>query len=124
VLAHEFTHALVRDLASRGVPTWLNEGLAAALESDDLSSAEGRLRRAGRTMSLATLHASFGRLNGEDAALAYASSAVAVRRLIDEMGGFAIAILLRDLGEGADFDSAFAHRMHRSFSEFVASPGK
>ena len=32
VLAHEFTHALVRTLATRGVPAWLNEGLAAALE--------------------------------------------------------------------------------------------
>src|SRR2546428_161582 len=27
VLAHEFTHALIRTLASRNVPMWLNEGL-------------------------------------------------------------------------------------------------
>ena len=36
VLAHEFTHAVVRLLAPRGVPTWLNEGLATALEAGDL----------------------------------------------------------------------------------------
>src|SRR5579864_389830 len=33
VMAHEFTHALIRTLAPRNVPTWLNEGIAAALES-------------------------------------------------------------------------------------------
>src|SRR5688572_17904099 len=31
VMAHEFAHALLRTLAPTGVPTWLNEGLAAAL---------------------------------------------------------------------------------------------
>ena len=30
VLAHEYTHALVYDLARSGVPTWLHEGLAVA----------------------------------------------------------------------------------------------
>ena len=35
VLAHEFSHALIRSLATRNLPTWLNEGLASVLESDD-----------------------------------------------------------------------------------------
>ena len=35
VLAHEFSHALIRSLATRGLPTWLNEGLASVLEGDD-----------------------------------------------------------------------------------------
>ena len=35
VLAHEFAHALIRSLATRGLPTWLNEGLASVLEGDD-----------------------------------------------------------------------------------------
>ena len=34
VLAHEYTHALVHELAVGGVPAWLDEGLAAALERD------------------------------------------------------------------------------------------
>ena len=38
--------------------------------------------------------------------------------MIDDAGGFAVANLLRDLGDGADFDTAFLHRMQRSFSDF------
>src|SRR5205807_4419566 len=44
VLSHEFTHALIRTLASRGVPAWLNEGLATALETGDLGWAEKRMQ--------------------------------------------------------------------------------
>ena len=40
VLAHEFSHALIRSLATRGLPTWLNEGLASVLEGDDLGWAD------------------------------------------------------------------------------------
>ena len=42
VLAHEFAHALIRSLATRGLPTWLNEGLATVLEGDDLDWADER----------------------------------------------------------------------------------
>ena len=57
-----------------------------------------------------------------EAQLAYATSALTVRRLVDEAGGFAIANLLRDLGGGADFNAAFLHRIQRSFADFQASP--
>ena len=46
VLSHEFTHALIRTLASRGVPAWLNEGLATALETGNLEWAEKQAARA------------------------------------------------------------------------------
>ena len=121
VLAHEFTHALIRGLVSRGVPTWLNEGLAAALETGDVEWAEERIRQAGAPMPLAVLQTSFGRLTGSQAQLAYATSAVAARRLIGAAGGFAIANLLRDLGDGIDFDAAFARRVQQSLADFQAS---
>lgn len=121
VLAHEFTHALVRSLSSRGVPAWLNEGLATALESGDLEWAERRLRAARAPVALGALTASFGRLSGAQAQLAYATSALAVRKLIEEAGGSAIANLLRDLADGVSFDAAFARRMQRPFAEFQAS---
>jgi hypothetical protein len=47
ILSHEYTHALVRQLSPRPVPVWLNEGLASALEADDVSLARELLRRAG-----------------------------------------------------------------------------
>jgi len=117
VLAHEFTHALIRTLAARGVPTWLNEGLATALEAPDLEWADQTVA-AGRPIPLAALATGFSRLSGADARLAYATSALAVRRLLDEAGGVAVANLLRDLGGGVPFEEAFLHRIQRSFTDF------
>lgn len=121
VLAHEFAHALIRSLATRNLPTWLNEGLASALESDSLGLAEQRVARAGIVPPLDALAGSFSRLSGRDAQVAYAASTFAARRLLDEAGGAAVANLLRDLGEGIDFEAAFLHRIQRSFADFQAS---
>ena len=124
VLAHELVHALVRTLAPRGVPTWLNEGLATALETQSVSWARVRLIAAGRSGSVKDLlraTRSFGQLDGLNAQAAYAASAVAVSRLLEEAGGVALANLLRDLGEGAELEAAFERRMPRSFDAFADS---
>jgi tetratricopeptide (TPR) repeat protein len=118
VLSHEFVHAVVRSLADHGVPTWLNEGLATALETGDLGWAEQQLAALPRPVPLRALQGGFSKFTGAEAQLAYAISALAARRLLEEAGGFAIANLLRDLGDGADFDAAFLHRIQRPFAEF------
>ena len=118
VLAHEYTHALVHTLASRNVPAWLGEGLATALEIDQ--SAAPATSEPVPAGTLAALRTSFGRFTGEQAKVAYDASARAVRQLLDESGGFAVANLLRDLGHGVDFNEAFLHWMHRSFESFEA----
>jgi len=120
VLAHEYTHALVHSLAPRNVPAWLHEGLAAALETDlnqVNGAADSEPLPAG---ALAALQTSFGRFTGEQAKLAYETSARAARQLLDEAGGFAVANLLRDLGQGVDFNEAFLHRIQRPFASFEA----
>jgi hypothetical protein len=122
VLAHEFTHAVIRGLAARGVPAWLDEGLATALEGPDLDWASQEVARAAGRPPLGLLQGGFGRLSGAEARLAYATSALAVRRLLDEAGGFAVANLLRDLGRSEDFETAFLHRIQRPFAEFQALP--
>ena len=119
VLSHEFTHALIRTLASRGVPAWLNEGLATVLETGNLDWAE-KQASAHPGVPLRALESGFGRFTGAQAQLAYATSALAARRLLDEAGGFAVANLLRDLGQGVMFESAFLHRIQRPFAEFQA----
>ncbi len=121
VLSHEFTHALIRTLASRGVPAWLNEGLATALETGNLEWAE-KNAAAQKPVPLRALQAGFGRFTGAQAQLAYATSALAARRLLDEAGGFAVANLLRDLGAGAEFEAAFLHRIQRPFADFQSVP--
>jgi hypothetical protein len=40
---------------------------------------------------------------------------------LDEAGGFAVANLLRDLGDGVDFKQAFLHRIQRPFESFEAN---
>ena len=121
VLAHEFTHALVRTLSPAAIPTWLNEGLATVFEADSLDWAEQRVAQS-KPVRLAVLRASFGRFSGGQAQLAYATSAIAVRRMLQEAGGFAVANLVRDLGAGVDFDRAFAHRIQRTLEEFEDTP--
>jgi hypothetical protein len=98
----------------------LNEGLATALETGDLGWAEQQVQSQPRPVPLRALQSGFGRMSGDQAQLAYATSALAARRLIEEAGGFAIANLLRDLGDGVDFDTAFLHRIQRPFSEFAS----
>lgn len=121
VLAHEFTHALIRGLAVRGLPTWLNEGLASAVESDSTAWADERLEKSGTTIPLSELTTSFGRLSGEQAELAYAESAIVVRRMLTEAGGFAVAQLLRDIGEGVDLAEAFLRRIQRPLPDFISN---
>ena len=121
VLAHEFAHALIVSLATRNVPTWLNEGLAAVLESDDLGWATRIVEKVGAMPSLQRLTPPFAKLSGSDAKLAYATSALAARRLLDEAGGPAVANLLRDLGDGVDFEVAFERRIQKSLKDFEAS---
>jgi tetratricopeptide (TPR) repeat protein len=124
VLAHEFAHALIRSLATRNLPTWLNEGLASVLESDRLDWADAVIAKAGGVPPLTRLAQPFGKMSGAEAQLAYATSAVAARRLLDEAGGAAVANLLRDLGEGVAFEAAFEHRIQRSFADFQAGLGQ
>jgi hypothetical protein len=101
------------------VPAWLNEGLATALETGNLEWAE-KQARLGPPVPLRVLTSGFGRFTGAQAQLAYATSALAARRLLDEAGGFAVANLLRDLGQGVAFEEAFLHRIQRPFGEFQA----
>ena len=124
VLAHEFAHALIRSLATRTLPSWLNEGLASVLEGDDLDWATRVVGKAGFLPPLRRLTSPFAKLSGGDAQLAYAASALAARRLLDEAGGTAVANLLRDLGAGIEFEDAFQRRIHKSLAEFEASLGR
>jgi tetratricopeptide (TPR) repeat protein len=124
VLGHEFVHALVRSLSERAVPAWLNEGLATALEDDGLAWAQTQFEKAKEIPTLEALQSSFGRMAGAQAQAAYATSALAVQRLLDEVGGTAMANLLRDLGDGIEFEKAFEHRMQRSLADFAATLAK
>jgi hypothetical protein len=118
VLSHEFTHALVRSVAPRGVPVWLDEGLAVQFEGGDLSKERDRMRRSTRRLPLSRLERSFDGLDTGDAGLAYAESAVAVRALLDQAGAPAVINLLDAIGRGTPFDEAFLRTIMISYAEF------
>jgi tetratricopeptide (TPR) repeat protein len=118
VLTHEYTHAVVGSLAPRGVPQWLNEGLAMYFEGGDLSAQVEHARNAERPHPLTALERSFANMDGNRAALAYAQSAAAVKRLMDDAGAPAIVSILTDLGRGLPFADAFQRHANVPYADF------
>jgi tetratricopeptide (TPR) repeat protein len=121
ILSHEFVHALVSQVGGRTVPAWINEGLATVLEPACAGDVEATLARTGERRALSQLPDSFVGLSQHDAELAYASSARAVRRLIERRGIGAVIALLEDLGQGAPFGRAFHQRLAMRYEDFSAS---
>jgi tetratricopeptide (TPR) repeat protein len=121
ILSHEFVHALVAQVGGRTVPAWMNEGLATVLEPAGSDDIEATLMHAGDRRARSRLPGSFVGLSRHDAELAYASSARAVRRLIERRGIDALVALLEDLGQGAPFARAFQQRLAMRYEDFSTS---
>lgn len=119
VLTHEYVHALVHSVASGGVPAWLNEGLAAALEPGGMERARRDIER-GPVVPLGQLRSSFSSLAPSAVQAAYAGSALAVRDILDRAGADRLMGLLKELGSGADFDRAFTSWVQTPFADFEA----
>ena len=119
VLSHEYVHALIEGVASRGVPAWVNEGLAVALEPGGLAAAQRIVASAKGRPVLSELHEEFGGLQDIPARLAYAESAVAAQLMLDARGPSAVLTLLRDLGAGTAFSTAFHQRIGMRYEEFA-----
>ena len=98
VLAHELTHAMITGLAPRGVPPWLHEGLASYFEPHDLASAKRVLRQTGPVPSEVLL-GGFTRLDGRQAAAAYAESLLLADVLM-RRAGTRMGIVLQNLDRG------------------------
>lgn len=118
VLRHEFTHALVHSVAPRGVPFWLDEGLAVRFEGSNLARKQQQVRDAETLLPLKRLERSFSDLTAKDAALAYAESAVAVEALFDDAGAPAIVGMLADIGRGLAFADAFEGNILIRYADF------
>jgi len=118
VLRHEFTHALIRSVAARGVPLWLDEGLAVHFEGGSLARKQQLVREAETLLPLRRLERSFADLSAKDASLAYAESALAVEALFEDAGAAAIVGLLADIGRGLPFTEAFERNILVPYAEF------
>ena len=97
VLTHELTHAVVANIAPRGVPVWLNEGLAQYFEGASADAARRRMRVLGLTIPLKDLEHGFARLGSRSAVqAAYDESLLAVSVIL-EKPGFIWSRLLHEL---------------------------
>ena len=105
IVTHEFVHAVIESVAPRGVPTWLNEGLATYFEPVDHGWLRERLRAASSVIPLSQLEQSFGTLDGSDALLAYAESWVAARVLVERLGPN-FPVFLQYVGNGTSVEQA------------------
>lgn len=119
VLAHELTHALIRSVAPRGVPVWLNEGLAVYFEATGAEWVTAELARTPERVPFARLAESFDGLSDAQARLAYAQSAAAVRTLIDTAGTFAVMAIVQDLAAGEALAETFERHVPMPFAEFA-----
>ncbi len=118
VLSHELTHAIVYGLAPRGVPQWLNEGLAVLFERGTAAIDRAPLADA-PLIPLPRLERSFQGLSSSDARVAYVESALATQKVIDLGGPTAIYNLLTNIGSGMTFDAAFERAAFIPYAEFL-----
>ena len=77
-----------------------------------------------RRIQLNQLERTFGVMSAEQAHVAYALSAVAVRKLLDLRGAQATVSLLKALGRGTPFPNAFQQAISMRYEEFVTIIGR
>lgn len=107
VVRHELVHAMIAHVAPRNLPTWINEGLASVLESPDRAWVKKVLARTTEVFPLEDLSDGFGHLNGADALVAYAESAVAAEILCERLGPN-LGVFVQMVGSGHTPDQALS----------------
>jgi hypothetical protein len=105
IVTHELTHAVVASAAPRGIPAWLNEGLAGHFESSDHSWAPEVIRGAATVVPLDNLVNGFRGLDERMAGVAYAESEIAAEILCAQLGSN-IGAFLQLVGSGNSVDQA------------------
>ena len=122
ILRHEYTHALVFDLAGKQCPIWINEGLAvfeeAKCEAPNLSALRHALST-GHTLSFRDLENFSGVWrNDRLAPLAYSQSYVMVDYLLSRWNRYFVNQMLKQLKNGHSFKTILSDETNRSLEEF------
>ncbi len=129
-LVHEYVHAVIDELTGfrpqRGIPIWMNEGLAEYVEWQSLGrdGPEGRyaplLRQMAAQKRLPTLESmrQDPLIATADPGLSYSFAAMAVRSFVKRWGMPELISLIRDVGKGTPFDTAFEHHTSTQLSRF------
>ena len=119
VLKHELAHSFIADITHNRCPTWLNEGVAQALEPKS-SAAHGRalaqVFASGSQMPLNGLEASFNRFPTQQAVVAYAESLAAVEYIRDTYGMSDVVRILERIGQGSSTEAALRATIHSGYA--------
>ena len=128
VLVHEYTHAVIDELASNHderVPVWVNEGLAEYTEWQYQGNEKGppstraALQKYAKSKALPSLQEmTHGMLaSGSNPALRYAVSASAVGVLVGRGGMRNVIDFIREVGTGADVDETLKSKFGKNLAD-------
>jgi tetratricopeptide (TPR) repeat protein len=118
ILKHELAHSFVNQLSMRRCPTWLNEGIAQAMEPRPLAplgAQLGELFKQEREIPLNVLEGSFASLSGAQATLAYDESLATVEYIRSTYGMSDVLRVLEKLGQGDSAESALRSIVHSDY---------
>ncbi len=124
MVTHEYTHAVIFDIAGPNCPVWLHEGMAQYMEKADVAKADELIleyyKRYEDIPSLKDFSGGFMGLGNNEAYFAYMLSLSGTNYLIKTYGMSFIRELLIGLGEGKEFDEAFYDVYLVSFDDFMS----
>jgi hypothetical protein len=122
IIFHEYTHALIYEIAGTSCPIWLNEGIAMRqMRNDNLVSTDV-LRKAiqsGTLLSYEQLNDRSGIWNNEMyVSLAYAQAWIMAEYLFTRWNYLQIKTVLLRLKQGESFETVIKSSMNRTLAQF------
>ncbi len=120
ILKHELAHSFVNQLSMRRCPTWLNEGIAQAMEPRSLTplgARLGELFKQEREIPLNVLEGSFASFSSGQVALAYDESLATVEYIRSTYGMSDVLRVLEKLGHGDSAESALRSTVHSDYRQ-------
>jgi tetratricopeptide (TPR) repeat protein len=126
VLKHELAHSFVSQATGGRCPTWLNEGIAQAIEPKSLPEGRrlGQLFRAQQAIPYNVLEGSFMRFSSMEAVVAYAESLAAVQYISETYGMSDVERILERIGQGSSPEAALRATIHSDYGQMEAEVGK
>jgi hypothetical protein len=127
VLKHELAHSFVNQASGGRCPTWLNEGIAQAMEGKSLSSDGrrlGQLFRAQQAIPYNMLEGGFMRFSTGEAVVAYAESLAAVQYISETYGMSDAVRILERISQGSSPEAALRATIHSDYGQLEGEVGK
>jgi tetratricopeptide (TPR) repeat protein len=127
VLKHELTHSFVNQITGGRCPTWLNEGVAQAMEPRSVGSNGrrlGQLFREQHQIPYNMLEGSFMRFSGIEATVVYEESLAAVEYISNAYGISEVQRILQRIGEGASAEAALRATVHSDYGQLESEVGR